>query len=332
VEAVANDPDRSGPLGRKCKLLKVRSRIQPIHIVVLLVLLGGPAGFFYWRAHSRPVDALSLLESLPPDQATHVYIDVNVLRRGGILDLIAGSKAAEEPDYRKFVEQTGFDYRTDLDAVAAAFFHNDVYFVLRGRFQWKKLAQYAASQGGQCAGGTCSMAGSTPQRHISFYELRSGVLALAVSAAERGVNMIGPNQWKTSPKLPAEPVWISAPSFAFADVKDLPEGTHAFLSPLARAQHVIFAVGPAAAEGKALQIRLEVACDSPETAAAVAGQLTQTTDLLKKMLVRDHMTPNKSDLSGVLVAGNFQQKDKTVTGTWPLDSSFVESLASGKAQ
>jgi hypothetical protein len=314
----------------------VRSRFQPIHLVVLLVLLGAPAAFLYWRVHTPPIDALSLIQSLPPDQATHVFIDVNALRRGGILDLVAGSKAAEEPDYRKFVEQTGFDYRTDLDAVAAAFFHNDVYFVLRGRFQWKKLAQYATSQGGQCAGAICSMAGSTPQRHISFYELRSGVLALAVSAAERGVNMIGPNQWKTAPKLPEEPVWVSAPSFAFADVKDLPEGTHAFLSPLARSQHVIFAVGPAGSaagsKAKALQIRLEVACDSPETASVVAGQLTQTTDLLKKMLVRDHMTPNKNDLSGVLVAGNFQQKDKTVTGTWPLDPSFVESLASGKVQ
>jgi hypothetical protein len=311
----------------------VRSRIQPIHFIVLLALLGGPAGFWYWRIQSRPIDARALIESLPPDQATHVYIDVNALRRGGFLEMIAGSKAVEEPDYRKFVEQTGFDYRTDLDAAAAAFFHNDVYFALRGRFQWKKLAQYAVSQGGQCAGGVCSMAGSTPQRHISFYELKSGVLALAVSQAERGVNMIGPNQWKTEPQLPNEPVWISAPSFAFADVKNMPEGTHAFFSPLARSQHVTFAVGPAARpEGGALQIRLEVACDSPETAIAVAGQLTQTTDLLKKMLARDHMTPSKNDLSGVLVAGNFRQQDKTVTGTWPLEREFVEALAAGKAQ
>src|SRR5262249_15459681 len=122
--------------------------------------------------------------------------------------------------------------------------------------------------------------------------------------------------------------------FAFSDVKGMPEGTHAFLSPLSRAQHVTFAIGPAAIgpAGKSFQIRLEVACDSPETAASVAGQLTNTTDLLKKMLEREHMAANKNDLSGLLVAGNFQQKDKTVTGTWPLDAGFVESLASGKVQ
>jgi len=297
----------------------------------VVLLCAGAAGFAYWRGAFRPMSAADLVGSLPPDQATDAYIDVDALRRGGILNLVAGSKAAEEPDYRKFVEQTGFDYRSDLDAVAAAFFHKDAYFAMRGRFQWKKLAQYAAGQGGRCTGEICSMPGSTPDRHISFYLLRPGVLALAVSATELGVSMIGPKQWKTPPKLPAEPVWISAPSFAFTDVKELPAGTHAFLSPLARAQHVTFAVGPGSA-GKGLQVRLEVACDSAETALAVSSQLTKTTDLLKKMLEREHMTPNKNDLSGVLVAGNFEQKEKTVLGTWPLEPGFVESLASGKIE
>jgi hypothetical protein len=299
--------------------------------VLFGLVCAGAGGYAYWRGAFHAFSAADLVESLPPDPATNVYIDVDVLRRGGLLNLIAGSKAAEETDYRKFVDQTGFDYRTDLDAVAAAFFHNDVYFALRGRFQWKKLAQYAGVQGGRCAGAICSMPGSAPDRHISFYQLKPGVLALAVSVAELGVNMIGPKQWKTAPKLPAEPVWVSAPSFAFTDVKDLPAGTHAFLSPLARAQHVTFAVGPAE-KGPGFRLRLEVACDSPETALAVSAQLTKTTDLLKKMLERDHMTPNKSDLSGVLVAGNFEQKEKTVLGTWPLDAGFVESLASGKLQ
>ena len=308
----------------------MRSRFQLwLILIAIVLLLCGAGAVAYWRVTYRPWSAADLIESLPPDQATHVYIDVDALRRGGILNLVAGSKAAEEPDYRKFVEQTGFDYQTDLDAAAAAFFHNDVYFALRGRFQWKKLARYAGTQGGGCADSICSMPGSTPDRHISFYQLKPGVLALAVSAAEHGVNMIGPKQWKTAPKLPDEPVWVSAPSFAFTDVQNLPAGTHAFLSPLARAEHVVFAIGPA---GKGLQIRLEVACDSPETAAAMATQLIKTTDLLKKMLERDHMTPNKNDLSGVLVAGNFQQRDKNVVGLWPLDPGFIESLASGKVQ
>src|SRR5271170_7386164 len=126
----------------------MRSRFQPFVILAVAVVICAAAGAYAYRRFTQPSMAVDLVQSLPPDQATHVYIDVDALRRGGILNLVAGSKAAEEPDYRKFVEQTGFDYRTDLDAVAAAFFHNDVYFALRGRFQWKKLADYAGLQGG----------------------------------------------------------------------------------------------------------------------------------------------------------------------------------------
>ena len=62
-----------------------------------------------------------------------VYIDTGLLRQSGLLELVAGSKAVEEPDYRKFVDQTGFDYRRDLDAVAAAFVDNHVQFLKWGR-------------------------------------------------------------------------------------------------------------------------------------------------------------------------------------------------------
>ena len=44
------------------------------------------------------------------------------------------------------------------------------------------------------------------------------------------------------------------------------------------------------------------------------------------------MTPNPRDLSGVLVAGKFQQQNALVTGTWPLERGFVEALAAGQVQ
>ena len=74
---------------------------------------------------------------------TVVYMDVAAIRRSGILNMLAGSKAAEEPEYRQFVDQTKFDYRQDLDAVAAAFKDGQVFLALRGRFHWKNLADYA---------------------------------------------------------------------------------------------------------------------------------------------------------------------------------------------
>ncbi len=61
-------------------------------------------------------------------------------------------------------------------------------------------------------------------------------------------------------------------------------------------------------------------------------QLTNTTELLEKMLERDHMKPNPADLSGVLTAGKFQQQDQRVTGVWPVERAFVENLVNGKIQ
>jgi hypothetical protein len=308
----------------------VRFRFQPWQLAALVVILCVAAvGVAQWRRAGRPYGAAEMIATLPPDVTARVYIDVGLLRRSGLLDLLAGSKAAEEPDYRKFVEQTGFDYRTDLDAVAAAFLRGSVYMAVRGHFDWKQLSDYARSQRGQCRNSICTMPGGRTDRNISFYPLKSDVLALAVSADERGVDMIGPSQLKNPPAVPPEPVWISAPAFAFSDLSGFPTGTHAFLSPLAQARQVTFAVGQ---QDDRLQVRLEVACNSPEAAAALVKQLSSTTDLLKKMLDRDRLTPNPRDLSGVLVAGTFRQQNALVTGVWPIERAFVEALASGQVQ
>jgi hypothetical protein len=280
----------------------------------------------------RPYDARKLMECLPPDRATHVYLDVAALRKSGVLDLLAGSKAAEEPDYRKFIDQTGFDYRTDLDAAALAFIHGNVYMALRGRFHKDRLSKYAQTEGGDCRGQLCSMPGSRPDRKISFYSVRSGVLALAVTPEESGAALIGPAQWKKAANVSADPLWISVPAFEFADVQSFPAGTHAFFSPLAQSQEVTFSIGSAGADPKQLEIRLEALCESSAVAEKVKGRLTAATDLLNKMIEREHMQANPHDLSGLLTAGTFQQKDQRVSGRWPLDRTFLESLLSGKVE
>jgi hypothetical protein len=305
----------------------VRTRLQPWQLALLVIALCAAALLFTrWRT-GRELTARNLVQYLPPDRSVHVYIDIAALRGGGLIDLLAGSKAEEEPDYRRFVEQTGFDYRSDLDAVAAAFLGSDVYMVLRGHFDWKRLKEYALAQGGECRNAVCSMPGSAPERNISYYPIRSDVLGLAVAREQQGTNMIGPEQWKNPPPLPPEPVWISAPSYMFTDVSGLPAGTHSFLSPLAQAQEVTFAIGP---QGPRFQIRAEAVCASPQAAADLANQLTSTTDLLRKMIAREHMTPNPRDLSGVLVGGSFEHQDRKVTGVWPVERGAIEALAAGQ--
>jgi len=295
--------------------------------VVVALCVATVAGVRWWRG-AAPYDAARMLASLPMEKAILLYIDTGMLRRSGTLELLAGSKAVEEPDYRKFVDETGFDYRTDLDAVAVSFIENRVYATLRGRFRWKQLAAYAESQGGECHYSVCTMQGSTPERNISFYPPSPDVLALAVSSDPRAVNNVGRGR-KFEMPLPHDPVWISVPAAAFNRLDAFPDGTRAFLSPLAHAEKVTFAAGP---EGNRLQLRLEVACANPEAAAELVKQFSSVTALLKSMIQREHMTPNPRDLSGVLVAGTFEQRESTVIGTWPMERGFVEALASGQIQ
>ena len=144
----------------------MRNRLQPWQLAVLLAVLlcAVVAGITRWYPALQSYDAARLLSTLPEDHATLLYLDAGALRKDGILEMLAGSRATEEPDYRQFVEQTGFDYRNDLDAVAASFAQGSAYFTVRGRFQWKRLNAYAESQGGQCRGAVCTMAGSRPER------------------------------------------------------------------------------------------------------------------------------------------------------------------------
>lgn len=266
-----------------------------------------------------------MMATLPTDRATLLFADVGALRKAGILELLAGSKAAEEADYRKFVDQTGFDYRTDLDAVAGAFVNGASYFAIRGRFQWKQLSAYALSQGGECRYAICSLPGSSLERNISFYPLRADVLALAVASDTNGVTMISPGQvLKVSP-IPPEPVWISAPSSALTKPGALPAGVQSLLGPVGRAEKITLAAGP---QGTRAQLRLSVLCRSPEDAQAVRRELSAATEALRSAASEAPRTVDQPDWAGLLRAGVFSQTGLEVTGAWPLERGFLEALAS----
>ena len=48
-----------------------------------------------------------MLRRLPAQDAIVLFVDFEVLRRGGILKLLSQSKATEEADYQAFVRATG---------------------------------------------------------------------------------------------------------------------------------------------------------------------------------------------------------------------------------
>ena len=301
----------------------------------LAAVLGVILGVWGYWFYSRPYDAVRLVQCLPQDRSLHVYLNVGLLRSSGILELLAGSQTAEEAEYKKFVEQSGFDYRTDLDAVAAGFRDGDEYFAVQGRFKWNQLAEYAQSHQGKCevgdSGRMCSMPATQAGKTISFALLRRDVLALAVARDPLGSRLIFPGFWKDPPTIPAAAIWVSAPPYVFADAKSLPAGLSPFRTQLEKARGTVFTLGPSQ-DQKAFEVRMTVDCTAPDDATQMAAQFVSVTDLLKKMLDRDKLKPTSADLSGVLIAGHFEAQKDQVTGTWPIERKFIESLVSGKVE
>ncbi len=276
------------------------------------------------RGGATPTDLVSYL---PVANATVVYIDVDAIRRSGILKMISGSKAAEELEYQQFVHETMFDYRQDLDAVAAAFKDGQVFFALRGRFHWQNLMDYAVRQGGSCRSGFCSLNGSQPHRRISFYALRPNVMAMASSPDDFAAYQI--TRKSSSARMtppPGQPVWMLVPAVALKDAASLPAGTKAYASALQNAEQIVFTAGQ---DGDHLQLALNVTCRDAAAATALQADLENTTNTLRKWLAREHQQPGPGDLAGVLVAGTFRHDDRRVYGQWPLSRAFVDGLAGG---
>ena len=278
---------------------------------------------FRMRGGSKPSD---LVVCLPSENATLIYLDVDRMRRAGILDMLAGSKAAEEIEYKQFVDATLFDYRQDLDAVAAAFKDNQVFLALRGRFHWKNLMDYARQQGGSCHNGFCVTSGSRPNRRISFYALRRDILAMAISADDFAAYQISAKQPARSVALPEQPVWATVPIAALQHAQDLPAGLKPYVLALGNAEQIEFTLGP---QADRLELTLNVKCRDTQTASALAVDLESTTNQLRKMLANEHQKPDPADLTAVLVAGSFHRDDRSVYGQWPLDRAFVDALANG---
>jgi hypothetical protein len=290
---------------------------------VALVLLAG-GGFLWYR--SRPLSTAALLKRLPAADALLLYVDFDGLRRAGVLQLLDGAKAGEDPEYKNFVQNTSFNYSRDLDTALAAFAPTGKFLLLRGRFDWSKLQNYVQSQSGKCTDGFCRMAGSTPERRISFFPLRSDTMAMAVSTDESAAQRLNEAGGGPDPQVPDGPVWLSIPPSILRAGESLPEGTRMFAHSLDRADSVTLAFAP---EGNRLAARLNVVCRSDQDAYDVASQLTRITALLKELIQREHRTPNAADLSGVLTSGSFRADGRKVHGYWPIERKFVENMLGG---
>jgi hypothetical protein len=234
------------------------------------------------------------------------------------------------------MRKSGFDYQRDLDTAIAAFAPTGKYLLLRGRFDWNRLRSYARSENGHCDRDLCRMAGSTPDRQISFFPLGhdwisplgGSWMALAVSQDESAARRMQNENPSAVFGYPGAPVWLSIPSAVLKSGESLPTGTRPFARSMANADSVILSFAP---DANRLAAKLDVRCHSNQDAAELVSQLSRTTELLKSMIAREHHTPNPADLSGVLTSGSFRNDGPRVFGYWPIERAFLENLLGGQS-
>ena len=303
-------------------------RLHPALVVLLVVAIcGGLITGVAWLKLRSVSTIEALVAHLPPDEGVILAVDLASLRQSGLLSALEASSVTEEPEYKAFVVETGFDYQQDVDLALAWFREETTCVLLRGRFDWARLKAYVTTQGGTCRNAFCRVEGSTPKRKISFFPLRRNVMALAV----------GPNAWaatlltearpeRRGMSVPDQPVWLLVPASVLRDAESLPAGMRLFAKAMGGADKVLLSL---AASGGRLEVRLDAACRSTEDAATLYFQLEGVTRLLKEMIARENKAPNPRDLSGVLAAGSFRHVDRRVLGRWPVERAYLESILGG---
>ncbi len=267
-------------------------------------------------------DTRALLSRFPVEDSVVLHVDFDSVRNAGLL---SGSKAPLEPEYKQFLDGTGFDYRKDLDSVTATISKSGNFFIARGRFNWQKLRDYAAHQGGSCYQELCRMQGSTPERRISFLPLRDDTMALAVSTDDLAANKLTKAGAPVTAELPSAPVWISVPGSALHDGAAFPPGLGLMLSALTSADRLVVTVSPS---GGGMAAKMEAICRSKDDARVLASQLRTVTAKLKEASQQNKQA-QADELVQVLMGGTFDDNGSRVNGTWPFSKSLIASLTSG---
>jgi len=295
---------------------------------LLILLIFALCGLTLWGAiwyRSRALSAAAMLKRLPTDDAVVLYIDFSRLRSTDLAQLF-GSKAGEDPEYQDFVRKTDFDYKQDLDAAMISFAPKGKYMLLKGRFDWKSLKSYVLSSEGKCNNSFCKLTGSSPEKRISFFPMRSNLMAMAVSDDDVAALRMNDVDARPDAEIPNAPLWLSIPPSVVKSGQSLPPGTQMFARSLERAQAVTLAI---VQEGDHFVAKLNVRCASVTDATALAADLTRTTGLLREMIEREHQKANPADLSGFLTSGAFRSEGARVSGYWRIARALIENLLGG---
>jgi hypothetical protein len=304
--------------------LQVTRRHVTLGIVLAGVSLAGVTVFLKVRDDRAFKSSALQLSRFPVDPAgaAVISIDLVTLRRAGLL---SASKIDPEPEYKQFLQGTGFNYRRDLDQLLASFSNSGTFFLARGRFDLTKLREYVQRQGGTCYEQLCRMQGSKPERRISFLPLRDDFIALAVSSDDLAATRLTKTGQALETPLPTSPVWLSVPGATLRQPGLIPPGMKQMLSTLTSADRVVIDVGPTSG---GIEARLDASCRTKDDASVLASQLRTAAGLIREGIANKTLPPD-DDLARMLAAGTFDHTGSHVAGRWPVAKGLLDSLTAG---
>lgn len=294
--------------------MKKLAALASIALLIAAFLFG--IDFYRHRFVRRGSDLARLL---PQGDVSLIYIDLAALRNAHLIDLFKNIQVAPDENYKSFVNETGFDYTRDLDAVALAIDSQQTFLLGLGHLPWSKLKSFAVSHHGKCSNGTCRVPATAPGRWISFFSIQSNVIAAAVSADESAANKLRPPGGRTQVNFPDAPLWARPSRAILANPGVLPLPLQIFAIGLQSSRSVfLFA--------QLQNLHLKAHFENAAAAEMARRQLELETKVVRGALKDGNDQTDRSALAGLLKSGSFQVIGTDVLGEWRIYPELLQAL------
>jgi hypothetical protein len=288
--------------------------MQKRHISILLAGTAVAAFIGYQvRAHiARTAGQLPELIGLVPANSSLVaYVDIAELRKAPSIEDLAAIAAPIplDPDYVKFVNATGFDYRRDLDQLMIAAIGDGRFAIADGRFDQDKIDAYALRSGAIEHGSNRTVykiKGSQPGHDLSLTFLSKHRIAIATGGELTDYLQLSRQPLAESVQQRVLRV-AGSPAFVDWQIPESGERHRASAGPFGIAaleslRSIDLAVRP---EGEQILISVEGEC----TTAVQAQNLSATLEVLRTALpaelmgpaARGHISPDTATLAARLI-------------------------------
>ena len=232
--------------------------------------------------------APELLTHLPTEAPGMAYFDISELRASPVvLKISAMAEPQEDPEYKRFAHDTGFDYARDLDRLGVAIWPGHsaqsplerAVILADGRFDHQKIDGYIAADSSIHRGPAQAMElpplPGFSKREFAF--ISPGRVAYTAGSDIASSIQIGRAARINTVLEPLIQRVAGAPIFAVIAADHLPNSFYSSLKSSPQLEHYARSIrGIALAgkpEGDRLHIVLDAECDSKKNAIAIGTQL-----------------------------------------------------------